>query len=267
MSYKEFHIKKLFDLSNKVAIVTGGAGWLGKALSEALAQAGATVVIIDREGDQLSEIKNYFEKDQKIYVLTADVMEDRSLRSCIDQVASKHDRLDILVNCAASGSSLDINSAHFEDYDMAFHNGPAAYAIASQQAAIYMRKIGGGSIINMGSKSGVVTDNLEVLDGLTPDNLVAYGGGKASIIHLTRHLAVYLAKENIRVNCISPGPFPNETIQTENPVLIRRLVKHTPLGRIGKPYELKGVVVFLASNASSYITGQNILVDGGWTAW
>ena len=260
------HIQELFNLSKKVAIVTGGAGWLGSALSEGLAQAGATVVIVDKDAGKLCEITNNFTKDLNISGIVADVMEDKSLRRCINQVASKHGRLDILVNCAVAESGLDINNARFEDFDAAFHNGPAAYAIASQQAAINMRKTGGGAIINMGSKSGVVADNLEVLEDLS-DSLIAYGSGKAAIIHMTRYMAVYWAKDNIRVNCISPGPFPNETIQRDMPELTKRLTEQPPLGRIGKPFELKGVVVFLASDASSYITGQNILVDGGWTIW
>jgi len=261
------HIQELFNLSNKVAIVTGGAGWLGSAVSESLAQAGAIVVIVDKDAGKLCEITNDFSKDLDITGIAADVMEDKSLRMCINRVVSKHGRLDILVNCAVAGSGLDINNARFEDFDAAFHNGPAAYAIASQQAAIHMRKTGGGVIINLGSKSGVVADNLEVPEDLPSDSLIAYGSSKAAIIHMTRYMAVYWANDNIRVNCISPGPFPNETIQREMPQLTKRLAEQTPMGRIGKPFELKGVVVFLASDASSYVTGQNILVDGGWTSW
>lgn len=261
------HIQELFNLSNKVAIVTGGAGWIGSAVSEGLAQAGATVVIVDKDAGKLKEITNNFTKDLNISGIAADVMEDKSLRTCLNRIVSKHGRLDILVNRAVARFSLDINNARFKDFDAAFHNGPATYAIASQQAAIQMRKIGGGSIINLGSKSGVVADNLEVLEDLSSDSLIAYGSSKAAIIHMTRYMAVYWAKDNIRVNCISPGPFPNETIRKEMPQLTRRLAEQTPLGRMGKPFELKGVVVFLASDASSYITGQNILVDGGWTSW
>ena len=259
------HIQELFNLSNKVAIVTGGAGWLGSAMSEGLAQAGATVVIVNKNAGKLGNILSNFTKDLNISGIAADVMDDKSLRTCINRIATKHGRLDILVNCAVADSRLNINNARFEDFDAEFHNGPAAYAIACQQAAIHMRKTGGGSIINMGSKSGVVADNLEVLEDLPSDSLIAYGSGKAAIIHMTRYMAVYWAKDNIRVNCISPGPFPNETIQRDMPELTKRLAEQTPLGRLGKPFELKGVVVFLASEASSYITGQNILVDGGWT--
>jgi NAD(P)-dependent dehydrogenase (short-subunit alcohol dehydrogenase family) len=111
---------------------------------------------------------------------------------------------------------------------------------------------------------GVVGSYPEAYDGVCNASPVAYHALKGGVIHMTRHLAVYWAKDNVRVNCLSPGPFPNENAPAE---MVERLCEKSPTGRMGNPHELKGAMLLLASNAGSYITGQNILVDGGWTAW
>jgi len=261
-------INKLFDLTGKVAIVTGGAGWLGTAISQALAEAGATVAIIDCNAVALNKLVAGFNKDNlKAIGIVADCFEDKLLRDSFDKIVSDCGRLDILVNCAYSGPVPEVDKAAFEDYDKALHNGPAAYGIAAQQAAKCMRKSGGGVIINIGSIYAMVTGYPEVYENITSPNSIVYQAGKAAIIQMTRHMAVYWAKDNIRVNCISPGTFPSDLTQKQIPELVRRLESKVPMGRIGRPWELKGTVVFLASDASSYVTGQNIVVDGGWTAW
>jgi len=262
------HITELFDLKDKVALVTGGTGWLGPAMSEALAQAGATVALVGRNKAKLEKIVAQFQKNNLQAIgFTGDVMQEKTLRDCIDNVASTCRRLDILVNCAYDCPGYSIDTMTMEDYDQAFHNGPASYGIAAQQAAIHMRKIGGGSIINIGSRLGIITDVPEIFENLIEMDNTAYGSAKAAVIHLTRYMAVYWAKDNIRVNCISPGSFPDAKIQKEMPELIDRFNQRTPMARIGQPWELKGAVLFLASAASSYITGQNLLIDGGYTAW
>ena len=114
---------------------------------------------------------------------------------------------------------------------------------------------------------GLVTGYPEVYEGLTSPNSIVYQAGKAAIIHMTHYMAVYWARDRIRVNCITPGAFPNKSAQEKMPELMRRLEAKTPMARIGQPWELKGAAVFLASQASSYMTGQNLIVDGGWTLW
>jgi len=126
---------------------------------------------------------------------------------------------------------------------------------------------GGGAIINIASMYGVVGSYPEVYVGFPVNSPVSYHACKGAVVHLTRHLAVYWAKDNIRVNTVSPGPFPKDETKREYPGFIERLEKKVPMGRMGLPHEVKGVVLLLASPAGSYITGQNILVDGGWTAW
>lgn len=262
------HIKELFNLSEKVAIVTGGAGWLGSAISEALAEAGATVAIVDNNAGNVKMITEKFENQGlKIFGIVADVMQDKPLRQCIDRVVSDNGRLDILVNCAFSGPAPELDMVSYTDFDEGFHKAPGAYGIASQQAVIHMRKNGGGVIINLGSMYGLVTGYPEVYEGVTMPSSIVYQAGKAAIIHMTRYMAVYWAKDNIRVNCMSPGPFPPPFTENKMIEFTHRLENKSPMRRMGKPWEMKGAAVFLASDASSYVTGQNIIVDGGWTVW
>ena len=268
MSLMNTHTKELFNLSQKVAIVTGGAGWLGSAISEALAEAGATVAIVDNNADNVKNITEKLKNQGlKIFGVVADVMQDKPLRECIDKVVSDNGRLDIQVNCAYSCPVPELDKASYKDFDEGFHSAPSAYGIASQQAVIHMRKTGGGTIINLGSMYGLVTGYPEVYEGITSPNSIVYQAGKAAIIHMTRYMAVYWAKDNIRVNCLSPGPFPPPSTDKKIIKLTQRLEKKSPMRRMGKPWELKGAAVFLASGASSYVTGQNIIVDGGWTLW
>jgi gluconate 5-dehydrogenase len=143
-----------------------------------------------------------------------------------------------------------------------------AYFIAAQQAVRHMRRQGGGgSIINNASMYGLVASYPDAYEGLDVNSPPNYHAVKGAVIHLTRHLAVYWAKDRIRVNAISPGPFPHDHVSTHQDEFLRRLTTKVPLGRMGAPHELKGAAVFLASEASSYMTGQNIVIDGGWTAW
>lgn len=124
-----------------------------------------------------------------------------------------------------------------------------------------------GSIINIASMYGVVASYPDAYDELPVNSPPDYHALKGSLVHLTRHLAVYWAKYNIRVNAISPGPFPKPQVRQNIAGFIPRLEEKVPLGRMGNPEELKGAVILLASDAGSYITGQNLLIDGGWTAW
>jgi NAD(P)-dependent dehydrogenase (short-subunit alcohol dehydrogenase family) len=261
-------LAKLFSLENKAAVVTGGAGWLGSALSESLAEAGATVAIVSIRNKSVDEIVGKLEnRNLKAFGIVADAMNDTSLRESIDQAAARCGRLDILVHAAFPFQSHSPEEITFDQLDEGFHGGPGAAMVAAQQAAIHMRQTGGGAIVHIASMYGLVSHCPEMYEGLATPLAVTYTAGKAAIIQMTRHLAVYWAKDNIRVNCISPGPFPQPDVPQRMPEFVERIRKKVPLGRIGQPWELKGAAVFLASEASSFVTGQNLIVDGGWTAW
>lgn len=267
------HIKELFDLTGKVAVVTGGAGWLGSYLTEALAQAGAKVVIIDYNKEVLEKTVDKFKSDGLDVVgIEGDIISDeQSIRECIDRVVADCGQLDVLVNCAVIQVGAELDKASLKDFETAFSNA-GAYAIVAQQAVTHMRKVGKGVIINLGSMYGIVTSYPDVYEGITAPASITYSAQKAAVIHSTRYMAVYWAKDNIRVNCLCPGAFPNRDNKAyeDNPKMpefMQRLDKKTPLGRTGQPWELKGAVVFLASDASSFMTGQELVIDGGWTTW
>ena len=150
------------------------------------------------------------------------------------------------------------------EFNRQLQNATGYFLLARKFHDHITQKRSRGSIIMIGSMYGVVGSYPKSYEGLGPANPVAYQALKGGIIQMVRHLAVYWATDGVRVNCLSPGPFP---AASASPALVRRLKKHSPMRRMGQPHELKGAVVFLASDASSYVTGQNLLVDGGWTAW
>ena len=268
MQASERSVHSLMDLRGKVAVVTGAAGWLGSAMSRALAEAGARMVVTSRDATQAETFADSLPGDGHLGLAFSQGDSD-SIPGFVADVAARMGGIDILVNNAYGGPPADIDTATADDFDQAYHNGVTAYFLLARDVALHLRGRGvGGSIINIGSMYGVVASYPEAYAGLGINSPPNYHGLKGGLVHLTRHLAVYWARDDIRVNCISPGPFPKlPAIDEAHPGFIERLESKVPLGRMGKPEELKGVVVLLASDAGSYITGQNILVDGGWTAW
>ena len=265
---KELKIRDLFDLKNNVAVVTGGAGFLGMSITEALAEAGADVFITSRNEKKCKKIvENLKSKlDNKIKGISMDMLSVDSIKNCFKQVVDDSGRIDILVNNAASipeGKLEDISDDAWKTGIDGTINGVFR---CTKEVTPIMEKNEVSSIINIASMYGEVSPDPLIYEDTRYDSPPHYGAGKAAIIQFTRHAACHLAKKGIRVNAISPGPFPNPEVQ-KNQNFINALKKKTPLNRIGHPHEIKGVVVFLASRASSYITGENIHVDGGWTAW
>ena len=260
-------IHQLFDLTGKVAIVTGAAGWLGSAMSRALAEAGATLVVTSREASRAEAFAATLPGTGHIGI-GFEQAETETIPAFVQSVLDRVGQIDVLVNNAYGGTAPDIATATAEDFDRAYHTGVTAYFLLARAVADHLRSRGvPGSIINIASMYGVVASYPDAYEGLPVNSPPNYHGLKGGIVHLTRHLAVYWANERIRVNSIAPGPFPTDKTQAAHPAFIKRLDAKVPLGRMGRPEEMKGLVVLLASDAGRYITGQNILVDGGWTAW
>jgi len=270
-------VQELFNLTNKVAFVIGGTGHLGQALSEALAEAGANVAIGSRNQKRAKTAARKLPGGPVSHLGLVCDMASEDSRQGVEQVAAHFGRLDILVTCTVGHRRVDIDHANKSDFDESLGTTLIGPFIASQQAAGHMRTVGGGSIIHVGSIYGLVGSYPQVFAGLKTPVPPMYHAAKGGIVQLTRYQAVYWAKDNIRVNCLSPGPFPpptQEVPQRQNPLpdyarpeFLRRLADQVPMGRNGHPLELKGAIVFLASRASSYMTGQNLVIDGGWTAW
>ena len=263
----ERSVHQLLDLSGKVAIVTGAAGWLGSAMSRALAEAGATLVVTSREEAKAQEFAATLPGSGHMGLALSQEDTDQ-IPAFVAQVVEKLGRVDVLVNNAYGTTAPTIDSATAEDFDRAYHAGVTAYFLLARAVADHLRSRNApGSIINIASMYGVVASYPDAYTGLPVNSPPNYHGLKGGLIHLTRHLAVYWAKDRVRVNAISPGAFPSPRVRGSQPEFIERLNGKVPMGRMGEPEELKGLVVLLASDAGNYITGQNILVDGGWTAW
>jgi gluconate 5-dehydrogenase len=259
----------MFNLKGKVAMVTGGAGYLGTGISESLAEFGANLVIASRNLDNCEKLSLRLSKEHGIQAkaVQLDISSYESVAACMAVAKSEMGSIDILINNAAFGAAgKSIDSLSDNDWLQGIDGTINGVFRCTKAVIPYMKENHGGVIINISSMYGVVSPDNRVYGDSGYNNPPDYGAGKAAILQFTRYSACYLATYSIRVNAITPGPFPSEEVQ-KNRGFILNLEDRVPLRRIGRPDDLKGVVVFLSSEASSYITGQNIIVDGGWTAW
>jgi NAD(P)-dependent dehydrogenase (short-subunit alcohol dehydrogenase family) len=261
-------LKELFSLQGRVVLISGGAGYLGTAMCEALAELGATVVIGSREAEKCQALSKRLVEtfDVESIGVSLDITDISSVKDCLSHIQSRFGRLDVLINNAWSGKKNTFESITYEDwrYDIDVCLNGVFYCV---KEAADMLKQSRGVVLNTSSMYGHVAPDYRLYDGDKYANPPSYGTAKAGVIQLTKYLASFLAPHSIRVNAISPGPFPFPKTVEENPAFIERLKAKNMLGRTGMPEDLKGVVAFLCSDASAYVTGQNICVDGGWAAW
>lgn len=265
MAFTKPTLSEFFSLDGKVALVTGGAGHLGRAISEALAELGARVAIASRNVENCRVVAEDLGGEQ--VALALDISSADSIRGVVAEVIERTGRIDVLVNNAYSGPAVKIEDATENDFAESLSKGVTAYFVAAKECWRFMREHGGGSIINIASMYGIVGSYPEAYEGTEFCSPPNYHAAKGAVIHLTRHLAVYWAKDKVRVNAISPGPFPRPDQQSSFVEVMERLKAKSPMGRMGEPAEVKGAIALLASDAGSYITGHNLVVDGGWTAW
>ena len=236
-------------------------------MSRALAEAGAQVVVTSRDGGQAAEFAASLPGDGHLGLEFSQGDTD-TIPGFVAEVVERIGKIDVLVNNAYGATAPDIDNATAEDFNQAYHVGVTAYFLLARDVMLHLRQQQRpGSIINIASMYGVVASYPSAYEELPVNSPPNYHALKGGVVHLTRHLAAYWAKYNIRVNAIAPGPFPKPEVRDNIAGFIPRLEEKVPLGRMGRPEELKGAVVLLASDAGSYITGQNLLVDGGWTAW
>lgn len=263
-----FELNNLFSLKDKVALVTGGAGHLGTSISEILADAGAEVFIASHNKEKCVDLATHLEKkyNRKSQGLFLDISSEESVKKCVSDVFEYKGAIDILINNAYFGANGNIEGMAEKEWEKGIDgtiNGVFRCTKAVLPNMIVQKR---GVIINIASMYGVVAPNPEIYGDSGLNNPPNYGAGKAAIIQFTKYIGCHYGNKGIRANSISPGPFPNQEVQ-KNKEFIDELSKKNPLGRIGQPDELKGAVVYLASNASSFVTGQNLCVDGGWTSW
>lgn len=259
-------VPQLFDLTGQVALVTGATGYLGQALSRALAEAGASVVISSRDQARADEAAAQLPVvgQARHHGVALDYMDATSIEQGVADAIRVAGRIDILVNNGYERVTSDWRDVTAEQFTRQLSNATGCFILARLIRQHAVERGGGASIIMMGSMYGLVGSYPDAYVDVPMSSPVAYHALKGGVLSMTRHLAVYWAKDGVRVNCLSPGPFPAPTV---SPQMVERLSGKSPMRRMGQPWELKGAVVFLASDASGYMTGANLIVDGGWSAW
>lgn len=259
----------LFGLEGRTALVTGAAGHLGAAIARALSGAGATLYLAGRRVEPLETLAA--ELGASAHVLSLDVTDSTAIAEALSVIEADRGRLDVLVNNAHSGRTGTLETARADDYANAFAVSVQSSAELVRLGLPLMRKAvslaGQASVVNISSMYGMVSPDPAIYGDSGHNSPPYYGAAKAGILQYTRYAAVHLAPERIRVNAISPGPFPKQKVAQSMPELWDVLNAKPPMKRVGQPHEIGGAALFLASDASSYVTGINLPVDGGWTAW
>jgi len=266
MPQPEPTVHELFDLTGKAVLITGATGHLGSAMARALAEAGANVVVSSRSRQRARDFAATLPRPGGAahYGVKLDYMDPDSIERGFGDALKVAGRLDVLVNNGNQPVAADWTTAGAEQLARQLANGTGFFLLARLMRAHAVQRRAPASIIMIGSMYGLVGSYPDAYADICNASPVGYHMLKAGVIQLTRHLAVYWAHDNVRVNCLSPGPFPGREAP---PALPERLSEKSPMRRMGRARELKGAIVFLASDASSYMTGQNLIIDGGWTAW
>lgn len=258
-------MKPLFDLTDRVILVTGGGGYLGGAVCDALAAHGAHVLVADIKLDMAQTTVDRIADSGSTgsaEALALDVGDESS----INEVYAGISKLDGLVNLAAACRGKTMDEMSLDDWEAGLKVTLTGAFLMSRGAARKMAERG-GSVVHFSSMYGMVSPDPRMYEGLFNPNSPDYGAAKGGVSQLTRYQAVAWAKQSIRVNAVVPGPFPKTFGQGANAEFVERLSERVPLGRVGRPEEVAGSVVYLCSDAASYVTGTSLVVDGGWTAW
>lgn len=255
---------ELFNLKGKIALVTGGAGLYGSTISSALGEAGATVVIASRNLNKCEEAaKDLRSKDLDVAAMPLDLSLKDSIVALKDKIINTYGKIDVLFNNAVAREGGSMKTMTAEEWEKTMKINSTALFLSSKIFIEEMIKRKAGNVINISSIYGIVGPDFSIYGNTGMTSPANYSFAKGGMIAFTKYLATYYARHNIRVNCISPGGlFTNQPRE-----FVNNYIKRTPLARMVNKDDLKGAAVFLASDASSYITGHNLVVDGGWTIW
>jgi NAD(P)-dependent dehydrogenase (short-subunit alcohol dehydrogenase family) len=256
----------MFNLEGRVAVVSGGAGLIGYALAQGLATFGAHTFIADIKEDTAEKYAaELTAKGLRCSALVLDILDIDSISAAIAEVVSTAGSLDVWVNSAYPKSKdwgQPFEKVTVDAWRTAVDSQMTSYCMCCREAAEAMKSQRRGSIINLGSTYGMVGPDFSIYEGTDLTMPAAYAAIKGGIINFTRYIASYYAKDGIRCNCISPGGVENNQVAS----FVENYVSRTLVGRMAKPEDMAGAAVFLASDAAAYVTGHNLVVDGGWTA-
>ncbi len=271
---------RLFSLAGKTAVITGASGFLGRTFVEALLENGARVVALGRSARLDDEARAWQARfgDDRVRAIRVDMYDRAALTAVLDEIAATEARVDILINNAhelgpATGFNVPDGGLDDASYDQWMRNltgGVYWAALTVQKLGQRMKSAGCGTIVNVATMYAVVAPSPALYEGTSFLNPPGYSASKAALVSFTRYVASFWGRHGIRANAILPGPFSNTEDAGDNSVresdpFVERLRARTCLDRIGRPSELVGALLYLASDASSYTTGQSLIVDGGWT--
>ena len=262
-------LTRLFGLDGQAVVVVGGAGRIGRALCRALAEAGAEVAVVDLDQAAAESLVDELHEStgRSAIAVAADLTQAESLNEAAARVTAELGPASMLVNSAqfrgAGFYSSEVEDYPREAWEQVIEVNLTGVHLACQAFGRSMLKQGGGRIVNLASTYGLVSPDPRIYGASGVNSPVAYAASKAGVISLTRYLAVHWRDKNIRVNCLVPGGvFDNQSAEFVENYCIR-----TPLGRMASPEDYQGAVLFMLSQASAYMTGAVVTVDGGWTAW
>jgi NAD(P)-dependent dehydrogenase (short-subunit alcohol dehydrogenase family) len=259
-------MSRWYSLEGKKVWVTGGAGYLGSAITIELDRVGAKVLCFDLPGKAEALVREH--KLVNTVPLSADINDAANLPAVLDRLLAEHgvpDGVVHLVTASSSGKRLEVLSP--DEFQRTFDLALTPSFILCRSLAERMKVRRSGSIILFSSMYGVVAPDKSIYHDPMAPNPIDYGASKAATLQLSRYLAMHYGPDGVRFNCITPGPFPNPTVQKNHPDFIADLNKKTVLQRVGQNQEIVGPTLFLLTDSASFVTGHSLVVDGGWTIW
>jgi|TARA_B100001964_G_scaffold225362_1_gene273106 NAD(P)-dependent dehydrogenase (short-subunit alcohol dehydrogenase family) len=275
-------MKDIFSLKDKIVVITGGSGFLGSEFALTLSNIGAMPIVLDKNKNSLQLLEKKFKKKKlRGLFFLVDLNNENKVNVAIDLIIKKYKKIDCLINAAGftGQEMLETNVNFFEKFEKynfqlwqrSLNENLSSTFLVTKSVAKYMMKRKKGSIVNIASDVGIISPDHRIYEpnkrfnykGVSFNTPLSYSVAKSGIISMTRYLATYWAKKGIRVNCVSPAG----VYKKHNKKFVEQLSQRIPLGRMAKSDELNGAIIYLCSNASSYVTGHNLVVDGGRTIW